>query len=272
MKKYKIQTIDSQTFDLEIEDPHPAFKSCFAFGLHKGGSTLLFNLLIAICHQYHRIPYVSLSDLLFMKGVDSGSLEPTRSLDPTSVTSLFTQEGYCFGGFREFPSSWINKFLPGRKKIILLRDPRDILVSLYYSFKYSHHIPDQNTYIKNIHLLLQNLDIDEFVIQQKNDIKMELDSYYEIDKLDSVKLFRYEDVILSKKQWIKDICNFLGLSLNANEVQEILDRYDIIPTNENEKSHIRRVIPGDYLNKLYPETIDYLNEYFRDFLVKYNYI
>ena len=266
MKKYEIKTKDNQTFYLETPEPHPTFKSCFAFGIYKGGSTLLFNLLTAICHQYNQIPYVSILDRLFIEGFD------IRHLDPASVTSLLTQEGYCFGGFREFPSPWINEFLPDRKKIILLRDPRDILVSQYYSHKYSHQIPKNDSGgLQKSHSSSQYLSINEYVLKWNSNIKRKLDSYREINELDSVKLFRYEDVILSKKQWIKDICDFLGLSLNSNELQVILDKYDIIPTTENEKSHIRRVIPGDYLNKLNPEIIEQLNDYFKDFLVKYNY-
>lgn len=266
MRKYEIKTTDNQTFRFESQSPHSSFPSFFAFGIYKGGSSLMFAILNDICQQNHGIPVISLPDLLFLEGISF------LNLDSTSVTDFYTQEGYGFVGFREMPNLWIKEFLPGRKKIVLLRDPRDILVSLYYSMKYSHDINKKNKDIKKWRNSLQYVEINQFVIQKKENIKSKFDSYHNLDHLDLVKLFRYEDVILSKKEWIKDMCDFLGLSLNKNQVQEILNKHDIIPDTENINSHIRRVIPGDHLNKLNPEIIEELNEYFRDYLHRYNYI
>ncbi len=266
MRKYEIKTTDNQTFSFEAESPHSSFPSFFAFGIYKGASGLLFSILSDICHKNHGIPVINLPDLLFLEGLSF------LHLNSTSVTDFYTQEGYGFVGFREMPNLWIKEFLPGRKKIVLLRDPRDLLVSLYYSMKYSHYINEKNQDLKKFRNSLQDIEINQFVVQEKENVKSKFDSYQNLDHLDSVKLFRYEDIILSKKQWVKDMCDFLGLSLNENQVREILNKHDIIPTTENIQSHVRRVIPGDHLNKLNAEIIEELNEYFKDYLYKYSYI
>jgi hypothetical protein len=54
-------------------------------------------------------------------------------------------------------------------------------------------------------------------------------------------------------------------------IREIAQRFDIFPGQEDPSAHIRKVTPGDYKQKLKPETIAQLNDFFQDILSRYQY-
>jgi hypothetical protein len=114
------------------------------------------------------------------------------------------------------------------------------------------------------------VEIDEYVIQQAPVFRNLFHKYTRI-KDNNFKLFRYEDVVFNKSQWIKDILNFLELELEGNKIREIAEKHDIFPKEENIFSHIRKVTPGDYKEKLKPATIEIINEIFKEILIKYGY-
>ncbi|MDP3921240.1 MAG: hypothetical protein Q8R76_10605 [Candidatus Omnitrophota bacterium] len=62
------------------------------------------------------------------------------------ATNAFKKTGFMFGPYRSlnFPLEALNSY----RVLLLLRDPRDVLVSLYFSMAYSHGM--QNEAIRNV--------------------------------------------------------------------------------------------------------------------------
>ena len=63
------------------------------------------------------------------------------------LESYLKKDGFYFGPFRnKLPKVDLNK----HKIILLLRDPRDVLTSLYFSVSYSHFIPSKGEDRKSV--------------------------------------------------------------------------------------------------------------------------
>jgi hypothetical protein len=115
---------------------------------------------------------------------------------------------------------------------------------------------------------LQNLSIDDYVVFRSQDFLTIFDQY---SRLENPRVFRYEDVVFNKSKWIADILDFLELSLEKNQIEKIAKAQDIFPTEEKTSAHIRQVAPGDHKRKLKDDTIEKLNNIFKEVLIRYNY-
>ncbi|MBR8827150.1 MAG: sulfotransferase domain-containing protein [Gomphosphaeria aponina SAG 52.96 = DSM 107014] len=262
MKKI-IYTQNNQQVYLEV--PPPAnMPSFFVFALHKSGSVMQDNVFEELCANL-KIPMISVAKTSFNQGVEESAFDKR-------ICEIFTQVGYCFYGSRYLPPYLKELDLSGFKKFLLMRDPRDILVSHYFSLKKSHAIPQGDVGDKLLakRRQLQEITIDDFALEEAPKLGWRIKNYAKIAD-ENLKVFRYEDVVFDKVQWIKEILAFLGLNLELSKIQEIAKRHDVFPETENPAAHIRKVTPGDYQAKLKPSTIVKLNECLEDVLVKYNY-
>ncbi|MGB3534817.1 MAG: sulfotransferase domain-containing protein [Microcoleaceae cyanobacterium] len=265
-KKLEILLKNGKSIQLEL--PLPAdIPSFFVFGMHKSGSVMLMSIIREICSHVN-IPVIEFENFLSRQGIES-------SLVPDNTLNIFVQEGYGFAGFRMFPDYLQLVNTTGLKKILLIRDPRDILVSWYFSLKKSHTIPPgkrgEKILIKRKELL--ETPIDQFALGQAKVILSRMNVFKDKMSEDPEwKLFRYEDIIFDKYQWVKDILAFLEFELEEDVIREIAEKHDIVPNKENESVHIRQVIPGDHKRKLQQSTIEKLDREFYLILRDYGYV
>lgn len=216
--------------------------------------------------KYLQIPLISITQSTYAQGFEDGQLTE-------EVCSLFSETGYGFYGFRYLPHYLAEFDLSRFKKILLIRDPRDILVSLYFSVVKSHQVTvgEAGKRLLQERETAAKIDIDEYVIQTMQIFVTRFRTYRRLED-DRFKLYRYEDVIFEKSKWIQDILAFLGLELDQQTIEDIAKSYDVFPTQEDPASHIRKVTPGDYQQKLKPATIEILNQQFHEILHHYGYL
>ncbi|MDJ0728372.1 MAG: sulfotransferase domain-containing protein [Crocosphaera sp.] len=267
--KIKIPLKSQQNLVLNLPSPsdYPAF---FVFSLHKTGSVLLNQIIIDISN-YLGIPIIDIPSSAFSQGISSD-----QWINETQLCKNI-QDGYCYIGFRAMPLFMKDlTLLKLRKKILLVRDPRDILVSHFFSVASSHILPK---YGNAREMLLSSrqealrLTIDEYVIDKASIFLRNWNNYHRYLTFNQdLKLFRYEDVIFNKEQWIIDILSFLELNIPEKNIKTLASKYDIIPTKEDPNSHIRKVAPGDHKEKLKTTTIEILNNLFSEILTQYNYL
>ena len=180
---------------------------------------------------------------------------------------IFKPNGYFYSAF--------GGFVPGisemdRYKVILMvRDPRDILVSWYYSIAFSHSIPPitsnrHEEYIRK-RKKAQEITIDEHVLSESDRV-FNILNRYQVDLLDlypHVYLTSYEKMTSNFEGWLKDLLVACELEISSKTFQKLVeDNKQAQPKEENIYKHIRKGKPGDYLDKLQPETIEYLNNKF----------
>ena len=163
------------------------------------------------------------------------------------------------------------------KKIFFFRDPRDVLVSAYYSFGFNHVEPNSSTLLDTFleeREKIQNQSIDEYVLQQANKwIKPMYSDYKKLRQKTSQNTLylKYNDYVQDTVGFINSIFNFVGfenkelaarLSLAANPITKI----------ENKDIHKRSGKNNQWKTHLTQSTQDKLNVELKDTLEYWEFI
>ncbi len=265
-KRYNITAKDGKKITFKIPPPSD-IESFFVFSLHKSGSTLINNIFVDVC-KHIKLSYIDIEGSLFRKGYMPGHING-------NISSLFFERGFAYLGFRSF---WIeNIFDVTRNKcILLIRDPRDSLVSHYFSYLYSHGIPATGPISKIMSETRAKLiaaDINEYVLRPAliNIFKNGFTKYETFLSGKTTRVYRYEDVVYNKNEWLIDMVKYVGIELPLELLERIVKKHDIHPLIEDPSKHIRQVSPGNFRKHLAPETIGELNSVFAEILRQYGY-
>ncbi len=233
------------------------------FTVHKAASMFIYK----ICHdlakeaglKYYSINHNKRNRLYF----------DTEESDLSELATWGERRG-CFAPLRFFFA--IPEELAA-KVILHLRDPRDVLVSLYYSEAYSHNV------IKGVFELgeserneIKTMGIDRYVLEMAAEFNDKYSAYRQFLSQPGTTFVKYEDLILDFPKWLAEVVSGFGLK-SEDFSQKLLKKYkkEFNVKKENVYSHKRKIIPGDYQEKLQPETIIRLNEIFAENLKVYRY-
>jgi len=261
MKSFKLVSKQGRQYRVSIPAPRPGLQSAYIFAFARSGSTLLNNMVAAYCRQID-VPTFSLFNTAFDQGVATQDIQEDACV-------CFKKSGYIYTGFRHFPA--FNLDLTGVPAIWLTRDPRDMLVSLYYSELKSHPIPKGlDAYVKNREEA-GKLTINQFAISRSRIFANQFRRYKKKLAGSDFKIYRYEDVIYEKEKWLTDVVTKLRLSYKPRLIGNFAEHFDIMPDVEDVNEHIRQVHPGDHRNKLTRQTIQELNKSLADFLKYFDY-
>lgn len=247
-----------------------SFEECYAFSIHKAGSTLMHKMIGEVC-KAEAIPAVNIPDVFFREGTNSQDWKN----DPALLDLI--GPGRVYYGFRHLPPVLLDPRvrLRERRSVLLVRDPRDALVSQYYSYggrHVSHRLPEKGkeAFLERINVNA-DLDIDEYVIRLAGNHLNKLRAYRKHLNFDLVLLRRYEDIYFNKRQFLADIFEHFRLPVSADVLDQVAERNDIRPKSEEITKHIRKGTPGDHREKLKPETIASLNETFGETCRSFGY-
>lgn len=192
----------------------------------------------------------------------------------------------------------------------VIRDPRDIVVSGYFSHLYSHAI-NSWTELEEHRKLLNSIDKDEGILREIDFSAQFLKLMYEWNYNDpNILELRMEDVTGNPRAYIKNILQFLGLYEESNTsiatyktiqpINEVLRKANIrykIPVKINDnyidylselrsfknmskgrkkseedvKSHYRKGVANDWKNHFKPMHLEYFNQKYPDIITKLGY-
>jgi len=175
--------------------------------------------------------------------------------DPTFVNRVFKKNGFLYGAFRQY-----YPFDPkGEIKILLvLRDPRDVLTSHYFSTAFNHPLVEKEFLEKRKKAQAQT--IDEYVLEKLPIFKERYEKYIsEILGKPNVMFVKYEEMVEDFSSWIQKVASFAGLAGNSQRINDIIAETSFEVKSENPNEFKRSVKAGDHLRKLQPATIDILN-------------
>jgi hypothetical protein len=239
----------------------PERESVLYFTVPKAGTVMLSKLLSLLAPEVG-LRWVYVVGELFQLGI-----LPENA--PASTARIVRPKGYCYG-FPGATEAFEIPILGKVRTILLVRDPRDMLVSLYYSSLVSHPTPGQSVDAikdKATDLVGRNVaettDIDSFAVQVEYSQKYYrniLARYRAMAALPQVKVFRYEDVIYDKQQWAAAICEHYGWDIPTDKQKAAVEQIDVFPDAERPADHVRQVHPGNYEKKLRAETIRWIEE------------
>jgi hypothetical protein len=228
---------------------------------------MLFGILRELS-EAAGVTFVSMPRVLFGSGVDPATVD---------IIADFKDTGFCFAGYRFFPSSPL-PLIDTAPTVLLVRDPRDVLVSHYYSVRDSHRIPGQEGDLKSkmtarrAHAHVTT--IDEWVIENHASVVQSLAGYIaqRFGSRSNVAIYRYEDVIYRKRAWIEDMVRWYGWTVPASAVDQALRKYDVFPAVADTTKHIRQVAPGNHRAVLQPATREKLNACLDPLLTFFGYV
>ena len=255
---------------LPVPAPGGSEPSFFLVGLPKAGSTLLNRVMRPVSNAAG-FQYFSLYNELVKVGVEPDSVSFAASGNP------FLPEGYCYGGFRGLGGDLTLPEAARGRTILLVRDPRDMLTSLYFSVAYSHRPPPTGSEtavassFRDRRSAAQSSSIDEYVLAQANSIAGAFALVHKKTLGLEPKVFRYEDIVFDKARWLEDMLAYLQLSIPKGLVARVIAKNDVVPDKEDVNAHIRRVTPGDFREKLKPDTIERLDALLKPVLERYGY-
>lgn len=143
---------------------------------------------------------------------------------------------------------------PGDKALVVLRDPRDSLVSLLFSVLYSHGANSLVDYVRS--QLLEMKGDSERITRMIGDVGYLTRFYlsWAIGYEDDAQVVRYEDLIQDQRSGFGKIIDWLGWQV-PNEVMDcVVERLSFKarsgrnPGEADVSSHYRRGISGDWRN------------------------
>lgn len=232
------------------------------FTVHKAASMVLNTLLMQVT-ALARMPYHSPN----LPGTPFFFDPPKHNWDADAAARIAQLSG-CIGPIRR-PIEIQN--LDQQKIILHLRDPRDVLTSLFFSHCYSHYGFDARAQEREEWI---KAGIDKFVIDKSHDYAERYDTY--CDMLlgkPNVTFVTYEEMVRSFETWLIKFLSPFDLPQRSQVIKNIASLYkdEFKVSTENVSQHKRKITPGDYLEKLYPETIQELNRKFSRSLERFGY-
>lgn len=264
----------------------------FLMAPYKAGSTMLFLYTKSICRLLN-VSYVDYPQHIWEKG---GDLKGEYYANPLADEML--SEPLVYVGNRQAIQT-LSPFVQTKMNCtLMIRDPKDCLVSMYYSFLQSHAVPTAHktdsagVTISELNATKPHLlpDINDYVLQNAEWYKQLINEMFEFGKeAHNFSVIRYEDFIYEKAK----LCNYLyaqlrqlyinnhtsDLTLRVKKafsciptilhplaIRIIAKKEDKIPLKENTRVHVRKAVPGDHLDKLKSDTIQRLDKIYSDIL------
>ena len=268
-KEYKVE-LDLIQGRHHNENMHP---SIIHFSLNKAATQYTGCILIECAVENGMVP-VGIHGYAF--NTNFPYLDQLSAKEMEKYKHIFKPYGYLyyvFGGMVEGISE-LEKY----KTILMVRDPRDILVSEYYSIAYSHGVPDKqgNKYKRFIDLRkkVRGSTIDEYVIAESNAVYNILQRYKTllIDKYPKTYVTKYEEMLNDFSFWLRRLLDNCELDISHEFFSDLIDKNERLkPTEEDVHNHVRRGRPGEYEEVLKRETIEYLNSKFYALLLTFGY-
>lgn len=258
----------SFTFDVANSPEKPWL---FALGVRKSGSTMLYKLVIQMAKLNGYEP-IDVPGTLFRKGAELSSWrEPGFG--------RLIKGGNVFLGFRALPDGLDeDPLFKQARKIFMHRDPRDALVSQFYSDAYSHSLPEEDaavgsgrsSFLAKREEALRS-EINEWVLSRAEAMRKTMSRYVPVLGDPQCLVLRYEEYVFQKRRMIYKILKHFNWRMKPEDIDQLLARIDIRPEKEEPTQFVRKAVPGDHTSKLTPKTVEQLNVKLKDILVAYDY-
>lgn len=137
----------------------------------------------------------------------------------------------------------------------LIRDPRDVLVSDYFSRRNTHKVVDTPHKIE-MRKYLQEHSLEEGLLYMLDHCTFfKQIQGWKISERENILDIKYEDLILDEKKVFKKILNHMNISITDKKLDGIISKCTFKtlsggrePGQEDINSHFRKGISGDWKN------------------------
>ncbi|ASQ89737.1 hypothetical protein CHL67_01300 [Prosthecochloris sp. GSB1] len=199
-------------------------------------------------------------------------------------TAEFVDKGYVYGPIRlsAIPGSPVYEnlvgpasekdFIENRIAVFLIRDPRDILVSSYYSFGFTHGesgVGEIGLHQRMRRERIAGRTVDDYVLDAAPVVRANFLKLGELNEAcrRSVVL-RYEDMIFDWELFTRELTKYLDI---GPSVLRRIYAKSRPRSKEDRSSHRRSGMPGGFRDTLRGRTVDQLNEILGEALDAHGY-
>lgn len=252
-------TFEGVTFQVDTSAPErPAW---FVLGVRKSGSSM-FNRAVKLLAKFNAVNWIDIAGDLFENNV------PAPRWSPTTPPEGLIVGGNCYGGFRDLPLGLTrDPVFADARKVLLVRDPRDAIVSEYFSTRGTHSLPkfaeDGDEGAREDLLrrreVAQQVSVEDFARAEGQRMADTVERYVRLLGDPRLLVLRYEDIIFDKVKMVQQVTDHFGWKVGQGQIGAILKWIDVVPEQEDPSAFIRKVTPGDHREKLSAETIAGLN-------------
>ncbi|WP_159931141.1 sulfotransferase domain-containing protein [Oceanicoccus sp. KOV_DT_Chl] len=231
------------------------------FTVHKSGSMLVYKLLKKVIDLEINYKFYSANNSDQGRFVNIPDGNPANSGE---LSQLYNEISSGIVGPLRRPLNV--KF--DHDIVLVLRDPRDCLVSMFHSFTKIHGgIPEEERErrIKK--------GIDGFCLQRLEDLASRYDIYIDeyLDK-PNVTFLKYEDIFLGDSDsWISSFLDPLHLSENIQAAVYDYFKAEVSLDTADGTTHKRRMLPGEHKSALTGEASAEINSRLHNILQRLNY-
>jgi hypothetical protein len=241
--------------DFESDDPSILF-----FTVKKSASTLMRDVVAWANRRHLRLTHLNLAAYLW-DSTDS----PVYDYMSVHSAALFRDRGILYAPLRQYVDV---SHLRQARIICMLRDPRDVVVSGYFSARYSHRAPaspaKKMAFLEQ-RQLLDRMSIDEYALGYATRLFPIYEAYRR--NLERSKVLTYEEMWYHFDQWAAQLADLLGAHFSAADVAYLRRLADIDrPAGEDVRAHRRKGTPGDYRGKLTADASGRITDMFADTL------
>lgn len=233
-------------FDV-VDGDGPAF---FALGVRKSGSTM-FNKILAALAKANGINDVNLPGTFFRHGL-SVAAWARQDLSP------LVRPGNLYTGFRSFPGRLAaTDAFRGARKAFMHRDPRDAIVSQYFSDAFSHDLPEgagRQRFLEKREAA-QGTQIDAWVIANAPSLGRTLEAFAPLLSDPACLVLPYEAYVFEKRTLIDRVLDHFGWSVPEERIDALIAEIDVRPEGEDPTRFVRKATPGDHREKLTDATV-----------------
>jgi hypothetical protein len=201
-------------------------------------------------------------------------LDHLSATEMVQYQHIFKPSGYLYSVFGGMIEGIPN--LDNYHVILMIRDPRDVLTSRYFSHVYSH-LPPGRSKIEAFDTRVafaQQAGIDRYVLEWSDQVCQIYQRYLDllVNRQSNVYVTKYEHMMSDFPTWLDGVLDYCELDISSNHKQDLLEEaYKTRPKKENVSKHARQATPGDHIRKLQPETVEHLDALFSNILAEFGY-
>lgn len=257
-----------QPFNVSYEKRQPAPATLMTIAVHKCGSVLLDDILASAARELD-ITAIDLEAQAYMQG-----LYPSHWNSDT--VDFVLSEKAIFYSFRSLYPIHMHGDYGNTKKVYLVRDVRDAIVSLYFSESKSHFIPESgfaSDDMKKKREEVSVMSLGEFIRSGKADWLAEnmRGVMRFCQRGDNHLLLKYENLFFKKADTLKEVLTYFEIDHSAIDLNAVVAPYNIFHQDEDSTRHIRKGYPGDFKVKLNDEDKKFVNERYGDLISYFGY-
>ena len=244
----------------------------FVLSVRKCGSTF-FNYVCRHLAWANGKNFVPVGSTFFYNNVVAAEFT-----NDTALLDLIRPQN-VYGEFRDMPNALLaSDLFRAGPKIFMIRDLRDALVSEYFSNAFSHPIPDESSVGNKVtEMMLKQRSLalgeglDQAVIRRARPMSKTVLRFAPILELQGTTVLKYEDYVFNKRALVDKIVESFSWTIRDDLARQLASFVDVHPEKEDPRAFVRRVAPGDYREKLRPETIKRINKTLRSAMELFGY-